>query len=395
MKIVILSGLSTSYLSRWQKQFVSVGRNYSESIWRRSEDAENLGDPNCQRRRIIHVIDKYEVLPLDNKSCELAITGCYLWLCSTLPRDELHRYILRIKKSLNKGGWQQIDDSKWQKQDLTFLYKIFDEHPEDHKTGRRFNPKYQTIECTLVTQGFSSKRIKKESPWAVYNSGIRKKGTRVSEPHLVDDLSELIEYLPAQIELGGGASLALGIPPLNYFHKVYCLNAPNGKRFAYGDTDSLLDEVLVDPETFYRTKVSLPYARSLIAKPDKFYRLLAKLHNNGLFVGPVITNNFDGICSLIGLQEMYVRRYEEERIIPDVRFDSRAKSLIVIGSHADRRRVQQAAKMNGLKVIYVDPETYIDYEGKTIPYPLEKIEEDDILCQMTACEFAAKLDALV
>jgi hypothetical protein len=149
--------------------------------------------------------------------------------------------------------------------------------------------------------------------------------------------------------------------------------------------------LLPDPEKFYTTQAALPYAQALTAKPNYFYRYMSKLHHQGWIVGPVITNNFDGLCALVNLDELYVRRYEEANIVPNIAFPARARSLLVIGSHADRRRVQEAAKAHGLQVIYVDPETYVNHDGRTIAYPLEKIEADDMLLPMPAGEFARAL----
>lgn len=389
MSFTVLKNLDESYFERWQKQFVEVNRDYLESIWRRSEDAES--STNGKRRRIIHVVDKYDMIANPDDSYDFAVTQAYIWLCSTLPREEMKRYVARINDSLLRGSWNKMDDH-WTCGELKFSFKIVDRHPMDMQAGREFGLDYQTIECTVQSRGFPDDRIAKESPWAVYDSGIRKQGKRVENPTVVTDPSELLDYLPAQIELGGGASLELGVPPLNYFHTVYNLYTKSKDRFAYGDTDKFLDEFLVSPEQFYSERASLPYARALTAKPNQFYLLMADLYKNDTIVGPVITNNFDGICSLVGLEEMYVRRYDETHIIPDIKFHPEAKSLLVIGSHADRRRIQQAAKDSGLKVIYVDPETYLDHDGNVIPYPLEKIEYDDILVPLAASEFAAKLN---
>jgi len=259
------------------------------------------------------------------------------------------------------------------------------------EAGRDFGLEYQTVECIIRSKNFPEERIERESPWAVYDSGIREKGSRVAKPNVVTDMKELIEYLPAQLEIGGGASLELGIPPLNYFHTVYDLYREGFERFAYGDYDKLLDTVLPDPDAFYSKLASLPYLRALLAEPNNFYKTITDLHRKNLLLGPIITNNFDGMCSLMGLEELYVRKYDDVHIIPSVSFPEGVKSLLVVGSHADRRRIQQAAKQEGLKIIYVDPEKYVDHEGRQIDYPLEKIESDDILVPLKASEFAEEL----
>ncbi|HEX6462683.1 MAG TPA: hypothetical protein VFZ58_05475 [Candidatus Saccharimonadales bacterium] len=395
MRWTIMSGLTEADKQRWQKQFVAPSRDYLESIWRRSQDAvPDLTDLTDRRRRMIHVIDRYDMVPMpeDASRYDFCITECYLWLCSTLPRDEAARYLDRVKTALAQGGWSSGDIQSWAHGELAFTIATTDRHEEDLAVGRDFGPNYETVECTLISKGFPRERIAHESPWAVLNSGVRTPGTRVSNPIVVEDLAELLPLLPAQVELGGGASLELGIPPLNYLHNVYGLYTQDN-QFAYGDTDVLPERLLPDPAAFYTKQAAVPYARALAAKPNEFYRLLAELHASNLIVGPVITNNFDGLCSLVGLEELYVRRYDEAHIVPDIEFHPAARSLLVVGSHADRRRVQQAAKQKGLKVIYVDPESYVDHDGRIIPYPLEKLEADDLLVRLAASTFAEKLRA--
>lgn len=79
------------------------------------------------------------------------------------------------------------------------------------------------------------------------------------------------------------------------------------------------------------------------------------------------------ISSYIDLKEKYVRRFEEFQIVPEIEFHPDARSLLVVGAHADRRRVEKQAREKGLQVIYVDPEGYLNPSGATIPYPLESV----------------------
>jgi hypothetical protein len=106
----------------------------------------------------------------------------------------------------------------------------------------------------------------------------------------------------------------------------------------------------------------------------------------------VITNNFDCLCADVGLEEISLRRYDTEPYFPmvhggeypSVSFDPRAKALLVVGVHADRRLAQLRARERGLKIIYIDPERYIAPDGKPIPYPVESPQDQDGLVRMTA-----------
>lgn len=91
---------------------------------------------------------------------------------------------------------------------------------------------------------------------------------------------------------------------------------------------------------------------------------------------------------------MYVRRYDETHVIPKIDFHPQAKSLFVIGSHADRRRIQHAARERGLLIVYVDPEGY-RIGDQFNNYPLESPRDEDILFRVTADEFANKIREII
>jgi hypothetical protein len=118
--------------------------------------------------------------------------------------------------------------------------------------------------------------------------------------------------------------------------------------------------------------------------------MLGVLREKGLAIEPLINNNFDGLAKLVGYKEMYIRRYETTNWIPDIHFSPEAKALLVVGSHADRRLVRVHARQAGLKVIYVDPEGYIDKEGNFTSYPLEALDASDILIRMAANDFGSR-----
>jgi hypothetical protein len=114
-----------------------------------------------------------------------------------------------------------------------------------------------------------------------------------------------------------------------------------------------------------------------------FHHTLRSLHDRGWVVGDIVTNNFDGLCSRVGLEERVVRRFEEGHIIPSVRFHPDARSLTVVGGHADRRRIQAAARQKGLEVICVDPEGFESDDG-FCEYPLESPQDRDLLYRESA-----------
>lgn len=186
--------------------------------------------------------------------------------------------------------------------------------------------------------------------------------------------------------MGAGASVEAGIPPLHSLHQLYHVSEGNSHKFLLGPKeDRLLLDIALDPSSFYR-KVGEIYKKALTLKITPFYHLLKTLYDDNKIVGSVITNNFDRLVTAVGLPEKYVRRYDEAHITPDIKFHNKAKSLIVFGSHADRRRIQHAARESGLQVIYVDPEGYTFPTGFR-PYPLESVQDEDLLVNMTMGEF--------
>jgi hypothetical protein len=108
-------------------------------------------------------------------------------------------------------------------------------------------------------------------------------------------------------------------------------------------------------------------------------------------VGPIITNNFDCQCADVGLPEVSLRNYDAGPYYPTIAYDPRARSLLVIGVHADRRLVQMRARDRGLRVITVDPERYVAPDGRTIDYPVEAPQDGDLFARATAGDALPRL----
>ena len=74
------------------------------------------------------------------------------------------------------------------------------------------------------------------------------------------------------------------------------------------------------------------YRACLVAEPTPFYRALRDLWRRGLFVGPVITNNFDCQCADLGLPEISLRRYDWRSVLPGDR--ARSARAVAAGRSA-------------------------------------------------------------
>lgn len=197
----------------------------------------------------------------------------------------------------------------------------------------------------------------------------------------IDDLGELKKHLPFHVEVGCGISLEAGIPALHHLHQLYNVtNLQNGKFIFGGESDDVTSRIIKNPHLEFM-KLCAIFSAAFAAKPTATHSALLALENSGAMIGPVMTNNFDGLAHRAGLKELYLRRYDES--IPPVDFDNRARSLLVIGSHADRRRVQLRAREKGLKIFYLDPEGYL-VDDQFISYPLEGPKDSDFICRQNA-----------
>ncbi len=393
--IVVESGLLPKHVVRFQKQFVDPGRSELELLWRRTQGKEtrayyDTSDPDPKRRRMVHALDQYDVVE-GEYGIQFAVSGPYIWFQTVSPSDETDLYHQQLIHALHKGNWSQEEGNgtktpfgTFRLDDLVLKYAIKDEDIEDIIAERRFPPGYNIIEVEMAG-GETKSDEKKRNPWGILRSGMRIKDVR-GNPEIVTNLKQIERYFPMQVEMGCGPSTEAGIPALHYLHHLYRTQDSKGKFYFGPERDDFLSEVVADPENFY-AKAAILYSKALTAEPTPFYLLLQELKDRGVVVGPVITNNFDGLCSQLGLEEMYVRRFEESDVVPTVNFDPSAKSLLVVGAHADRRKVEKQARDNGLKVIYVDPEGYLDNKGNFNPYPLESPQDSDSLIRMTSQEF--------
>jgi hypothetical protein len=178
---------------------------------------------------------------------------------------------------------------------------------------------------------------------------------------------------------------------LSTLHRIYGVSLPDYGFIFRAAQDGLL-EVFAEPERKYRDFTAI-YRACLMAGSTPFYDRLAELHRRGLIAGKVITNNFDCQCAALGLPEISLRKYDWGPYYPQIEHDPRAKSLLVVGVHADRRLVQMRARERGLRVLYIDPEEYVAPDGRRIEYPVEAPQDADLFVRSTAQEAMARLHA--
>ncbi|WP_224294247.1 hypothetical protein [Streptomyces olivaceus] len=217
-----------------------------------------------------------------------------------------------------------------------------DAHPQDAAAGRTLPVGYWSLDVQIASVSYAPPPAVRQLPWNVLSTGIRCKD-RPGTPTRVPDLSVLADLLPFQVEIGCGTSVEAGIPPLHRLHEIYRVtdrqgHEPREHRFTLSPTaDTLLHEVLTEPEEKTAEFVEM-FRACFLAEPTPAMWALKELKDAGHLVGPVITNNFDVLAARAGLDECFIRRYDQA--VPDVEWVDGAKALLVVGLHADRRKVQ-------------------------------------------------------
>jgi hypothetical protein len=361
---VVQPDLTARQLERYHRHIDSDSsgwyRRFTESIWRRHQHPSNAelsgwrGDTD-QRRRLIHFYDEYGAQGRD-----FVLRNAYLHLVLDLPADDIDRYRAVIEDGLRAGEWRRTDDGRdrtlgrWQRGDLLATLRHRARHPEDEAHGHMSPAGYSSLDIVVRTQGYR---------------------------------------LPAQRELGCGPSIEAGIPPLSTLHRIYGVSHPDYGFIFRAEDDGLLS-LFRAPEAKYREMTDI-YRACLLAEPTPFYARMRDLWARGHFVGPIITNNFDCQCADLGLPEISLRRYDWGPYYPTIEHDPRARSLLVIGVHADRRLVQMRARRAGLRVMFIDPERYVAPDGRSIAYPVEAPQDEDLLVRATADAAMAALHPLV
>lgn len=369
-------------------------RRFTESIWRRHQHPSNAAQSGWtrdddRRRRIVHFHDEYALA-----GDAFVLKSGWLSLSVTLPADDIDGYCAAIDAGLARGGWSAAPArdgaAHFRRGDLRARVAVYDDHPQDARRQYPTSPGYRSLDLTVRAGDPPEPDGWDDRAWKVFfDVGLRK---RLSRGKPVEIAPEAIAaHLPAQVELGCGPSIEAGIPHLSSLHRIYGVSHPDYAFVFRAQDDALLD-VLAAPEAKYRDFTDI-YRACLVARSTPFYETLRDLWLRGSIVGPVITNNFDCQCADLGLPELSLRRYDAEPYYPHVDYDPRARTLLVVGVHADRRLVQMRARAQGLRVIFIDPESYIAPDGRHIHYPVEAPQDGDLFARATAGEALPRLAA--
>ena len=401
---VILPELAPQHRRRFNEHMDSdrTGwhRRWTESIWRRHQDERNARlsgwtSPDDRRRRLVHFYDEYGV-----HDDQFVLRGTHVWVGVTLPDVEIGAYEARIMHGLAAGGWSDGtahgSTRRWHRGDLEARLTIVHRHEEDERRGYSLPSAYHTLILAVRSQGYQTPENLERRPFRWFHDVGMRPTLNAGTPREIAP-EELAEFFPAQLELGCGPSTEAGIPHLSNLHRIYGVSRGDFSFIFNPEDDRLLD-VLDTPEEKFAQMTEI-YRQCLVVEPTVFYHAIRDLFDRGMLVGPVITNNFDCLCAEMGLEETSLRRYDTEPYFQMMRaspgksidFDPRAKSLLVVGVHADRRLAQMVARERGLTVLYVDPETYRDPAGRLMRYPVEAPQSGDLIVRAPAGEAFARV----
>ncbi|MFF3070058.1 hypothetical protein ACFVSN_30535 [Kitasatospora sp. NPDC057904] len=397
----VIESLTEEQVERWSQHFAGDRherpRSIEEGIWRRTQEAANAEQSGWSqdshgRRRVVHYRYEYginRVFPVPR----LVLDNLYLMVSHLAPADEIAAYRADLHTWLAEARWRQLPGGGWTKGDLLLHITEHDEHPQDERAARPTPAGFRSLDVTFINGGHDVHRTVRNLPWDVLAGGMRIKEQR-GEPTIAPDLAELLAHGPFMVEVGCGTSIEAGIPPLHYLHEVYRVTARKDNSLTQShaftlspQADTLVREMVLGAELKAPDLVTM-FRACFLAEPTFAHRALKALADAGLMVGPVVTHNFDVLSARAGLAECFVRRYDQK--IPEIPFDPRAKSLLVVGLHADRRAVQERARKRGMRVFFVDPEG-LEENGVFKEYPVEGAREGDVIVRQGAIEALGRL----
>ncbi|MDX3851747.1 hypothetical protein [Streptomyces sp. AK02-01A] len=400
----VIEQLSPQQVTTWEEHFAGNGherpRSIEEGIWRRTQDPTNAeqsgwSEDSGGRRRVVHYRYRYD-LDYTHPVPRLVLAELYLFVSHLAPANEIDAYAKGVNAWLAEGRWREKQD-EWHRGDLVTTMTQHDVHPQDERADRATPQGFRSLDVQITSEGFRAPRELRNLPWDVLAGGMRVKEQR-GKPSFADGLSGLLDFLPFQVEVGCGTSIEAGIPPLHYLHEVYRVTARKDNSLTQShaftlspQADTLVQEMLLDASGKAH-ELTRMFAACFVAQPTPAHESLKALHDAGHLVGPVITHNFDTLSARAGLEEVFVRRYDQK--IPPVPLLDEAKALLVVGLHADRRAVEARAREKGMKIFFIDPEGLME-NGVFKEYPIEGAREGDVVVRQEAIPALARLCQLL
>lgn len=354
-----------------------------EGVWFRNQRKENARQSGWtgegdERRRYIQFYDTYKVIQENNEHF-LSVSQSYIYVSSTYPKEETDKYYNKIVSALKENGFKELEENNFNKQDLFVKLIKYNNHPKNQEHNIAFPENYTSVDIVITSPNYEYQNIYNRM-WKLSTKMFRLPGKR-GNPTYINSVKDILPYLPAQIEMGCGPSIEVGIPPLYMMHETYKVQNHDTAKFYFGDEDNLVLNIIKNPQKMYE-KFSYVPTVCLQAKPTPAYDIFGEMFKRSHFSGTVLNNNFDRLVKRYGIDEMILRIYNKDTYLPEFNFSENVKSLICIGTHADRRQVQKQAREKGLKIIFIDPEGFYNENGFE-PYPIEAPQTGDLILKTT------------
>lgn len=382
-----IAELSQKQSQVFEKYFLEDnGEFYFEGVWFRDQRKENAAksgyvDQTTRRRRFMHFYNTY-ISEHENDKNYMSLKNYYVYVSNTLPKPEIDAYLDKIYKILQKNGYKttkNIENKQivYQKEEMEVVINLYKDHPQNTSN---FPSDY--ISCDIVVHNISYEYEH------LYNRmwGLSRKMYRMPDkrenPTYITDAKQILDYLPAQVEMGCGPSIAAGIPPLYEMHETYRVQNHETGKFYFSDQDTLISDILENPDKMFE-KFSQTPLKCICAEHTQGYEIFNKLYKQGYFKGTVYNNNFDRLVKRFDIPEKILRIYDFGTYLPKVDFDPDVKSLICMGCHADRRQIEKQAREKGLKIIFIDPEGFYAPDGGFEEYAIEGPKTGDMIYKTT------------
>ena len=375
-----ITELSDTQAEVFNKYFIEYGKFCFEGCWLRNQRPENASksgyiDETTQRRRYVHFYDTY-IDDFKDGVHNLALADYYLYVTNTLPTNEIEEYLNNIYSALKIGQFKKKNEELYAHDFTEVIIKRYKNHP---KNTIVFPSNYESLDIVVRSEGFDYNTIQ-ERMWKLSTKMYRMPEKR-GNPKYTKDVSEILKYLPAQVEMGCGPSIDAKIPPLHNMHEMYKVQNHETGKFYFASQDDLLYNVISNESKMRKIFASVPIA-CISAPITDGYKAFGDIYKKGYFKGIVYNNNFDRIVKRLSIPEKILRIYDLNDYIAKVSFEPDVKSLICMGCHADRRQVERQARNKGLKIIFIDPEGYETKDGFE-QYLIEGPKDDDIILNIT------------
>lgn len=368
------------------------GEFYFEGMWFRNQQEKNKKqsgwvDESTARRRYLHFFNIYTSNFFEGKNY-MSLSDAYIVVSNTLPKEEIQKYKESVLNALFKSKYIKQGE-KFEKNGFEVLIFEYENHPKNKEVGITFPKNYASVDVVFKSCSNTTWQSHYNRMWN-HSTKLFRMPDKRENPVYHEDLSVLKNLLPAQIEMGCGPSIEANIPPLFEMHETYKVQNHLTKQFYFAEQDTVMQEIIQNPQEMFIKFSKVPIA-CLFAEHTDAYKKFNTAYKNGLFIGEVYNNNFDRLVKRFDIPEKIIRIFEKEKYLPKIKFNDKAKSLICMGCHADRRQVQKQAREQGLKVVFVDPEGFYTEDG-FITYPIEGPKDEDIIFKMTFAEFMKKFE---